>query len=131
MQPALNLSALLPIFRYPRMSLNPQPLYQLADWVARHGIDRLLGIQATWLDDDRLGAMLDGLAAHQVAIWSTIVGHALREFQPDLAWLHSDTTSVYFEDRYEDDEGAPKAAKNLSENCHVAQDAGTSELDKG
>lgn len=29
-----------------RMSLNPQPLYQLADWVARHGIDRLLGIRA-------------------------------------------------------------------------------------
>ena len=95
-----------------RMSLNPQPLYQLADWVARHGIDRLLGIQAAWLDDDRLGAMLDGLAAHQVAIWSTIIGHARREFQPDLEWLHSDTTSVYFEGRYEDDEGAPKSAKH-------------------
>jgi transposase len=95
-----------------RMSLNPQPLYQLADWVARHGIDRLLGIQAAWLDDDRLGAMLDGLAAHQVAIWSTIIGNALREFQPDLEWLHSDTTSVYFEGRYEDDEGAPKSAKH-------------------
>jgi transposase len=95
-----------------RMSLNPQPLYQLADWVARHGIDRLLGIRAAWLDDDRLGAMLDGLAAHQGAIWSTIIGHAVREFQPDLAWLHSDTTSVYFEGRYEDDEGAPKSAKH-------------------
>ena len=68
-----------------RMSLNPQPLYQLADWVTAHGIDRLLGIQAAWLDDDRLGAMLDGLAAHQVAIWSTIIGNAVREFKPDLA----------------------------------------------
>ena len=67
-----------------RMSLNPQPLYQLADWVARHGIDRLLGLQAAWLDDDRLDAMLDGLAAQQVAIWSTIIGNALREFQPDF-----------------------------------------------
>jgi len=95
-----------------RMSLNPQPLYQLAGWVARHGIDRLLGIQAAWLDDDRLGAMLDGLAAQQVAIWSTIIGHAVCEFKPDLAWLHSDTTSVYFEGRYEDDEGAPKTAKH-------------------
>jgi transposase len=95
-----------------RMSLNPQPLYQLADWVARHGIDRLLGIRAAWLDDDRLGAMLDGLAVHQGAIWSTIIGHAVREFQPDLEWLHSDTTSVYFEGRYEDDEGAPKSAKH-------------------
>jgi transposase len=95
-----------------RMSLNPQPLYQLAGWVARHGIDRLLGLRAAWLDDDRLGAMLDGLAAHQVAIWSTIIGNAVREFQPDLAWLHSDTTSVYFEGRYEDDEGAPKSAQH-------------------
>jgi transposase len=95
-----------------RMSLNPQPLYQLADWVTRHGIDRLLGIQAAWLDDDRLGAMLEGLAAQQVAIWSTIIGTAVREFKPDLAWLHSDTTSVYFEGRYEDDAGAPKSAKH-------------------
>jgi transposase len=95
-----------------RMSLNPQPLYQLPDWVSRHGIDRLLGLQAAWLDDDRLGAMLDGLAAHQVAIWSTIIGHAVRAFKPDLAWLHSDTTSVYFEGRYEDDAGAPKMAKH-------------------
>jgi len=95
-----------------RMSLNPQPLYQLADWVTRHGLDRLLGLEAAWLDDDRLGAMLDGLAAHQVAIWSTIIGHAVREFKPDLEWLHSDTTSVYFEGRYEDDEGAPKSAKH-------------------
>jgi hypothetical protein len=95
-----------------RMSLNPQPLYQLADWVARHGIDRLLGLQAAWLDDDRLGAMLEGLAAHQVAIWRTIIGNAVREFKPDLAWLHSDTTSVYFEGRYEDDAGAPKSAKH-------------------
>jgi transposase len=95
-----------------RMSLNPQPLYQLADWVTRHGIDRLVGIPAAWLDDDRLGAMLDGLAAQQVAIWSTIIGNAVREFKPDLEWLHSDTTSVYFEGRYEDAEGAPKSAKH-------------------
>jgi transposase len=95
-----------------RMSLNPQPLYQLADWVTRHGIDRLLGLQAAWLDDDRLGAMLEGLAAQQVAIWSTIIGNAVREFKPDLEWLHSDTTSVYFEGHYEDDEGAPKPAKH-------------------
>ena len=40
-----------------RMTLAPQPLYQLADWAAQHGIDRLLGIRAEWLDDDRLGAM--------------------------------------------------------------------------
>jgi len=34
-------------------------------------IDHFLGIQADWLDDDRLGAMLEGLADHAVEIWST------------------------------------------------------------
>lgn len=94
-----------------RISLDPQPLYRLAEWATEHGIDQLLGIQAFWLDDDRLGAMLEGLAAQQVAIWSTIVGNAVREFKPDLEWLHSDTTSVYFEGRYEDEAGVTKQDK--------------------
>ena len=86
-----------------RMSLDPQPLYLLPEWVAEHGIDSLLGIQADWLDDDRLGAMLEGLADHQVEIWSTIIGKAVQDFEIELEWLHSDTTSVYFEGAYEDE----------------------------
>jgi len=91
-----------------RMSLDPQPLYLLPEWVAEHGIDTLLGIQAEWLDDDRLGAMLEGLADHQVEIWSAIIGKAVQDFQIELEWLHSDTTSVYFEGAYKDEQGEPK-----------------------
>ena len=95
-----------------RMSLDPQPLYLLPEWVAEHGIDYLLGIQADWLDDDRLGAMLEGLADHQVGIWSAIVGKAVQDFRIELEWLHSDTTSVYFEGAYEDEQGEPKREEN-------------------
>jgi transposase len=91
-----------------RMTLAPQPLYHLAEWAQERGIDHLLQIQAAWLDDDRLGALLDGVAEHQGAIWSAVVGNAIREFQVDLEWLHSDTTSVYFEGAYTDDNGQPK-----------------------
>lgn len=91
-----------------RMSFAPKPLYEMAEWAERHGIDRVLGIQAEWLDDDRLGAMLEGLAKHQVEIWSAIIGKAVEEFKIELEWLHSDTTSVYFEGVYEDQHGEPK-----------------------
>lgn len=95
-----------------RMSLDPQPLYLLPEWVVEHGIDHLLGIQAEWLDDDRLGAMLEGLADHQVEIWSAMIGKAVQDFQIELEWLHSDTTSVYFEGAYEDEQGEPKCEEN-------------------
>jgi transposase len=84
-----------------RMTFQPQPLYALAEWAALHGIDRLFDLQAAWLDDDRLGAMLDGLAKHQVTIWTTLLTTALQRCQLDLEWLHADTTSVSFEGAYE------------------------------
>jgi len=90
-----------------RMTFQPQPLYGLADWAAQHGIDRLFDLQAAWLDDDRLGALLDGLAKHQVMIWTTLLTNAVTRCQLDLEWVHADTTSVYFEGAYEQD-GQPK-----------------------
>src|ERR687886_1588014 len=92
-----------------RMTFQPQPLYALADWAAQHGIDRLFDLQAAWLDDDRLGALLDGLAKHQVTIWTTLLTTAIQHCQLDLEWLHANTTSVYFEGAYEQDE-QPKDA---------------------
>src|SRR5919199_31250 len=90
-----------------RLTFQPQPLYALADWAAQHGIDRLFDLQAAWLDDDRLGALLDGLAKHQVTIWTTLLSTAVHRCHLDLEWLHADTTSVYFEGAYEED-GQPK-----------------------
>jgi len=95
-----------------RMSYDPQPLYLLPEWVVEHGIDHFLGIQADWLDDDRLGAMLEGLADHAVEIWSTIIKKAVEDFKVELEWLHSDTTSVYFEGTYKDEQGEPRQEEN-------------------
>jgi transposase len=91
-----------------RLTFQPTPLYGLADWASEHGLDRLFGIQAAWLDDERLGALLEALADHQVTIWSQLLRQAVQRFQVDLGSLHADTTSVYFEGRYEDGPGRAK-----------------------
>src|SRR5216683_6441245 len=91
-----------------RMSLDPRPLYELGDWASEHGIARLLDIEAAWLDDDRLGALLDGIADHQVTIWSAVLANALKHYPLDLEELHADTTSIYFEGSYQEKDGTPK-----------------------
>lgn len=90
-----------------RLTFRPEPLVHMAAWAAEQGLDRVFGVQAAWLDDDRLGALLDGLADHQVDIWSGVLQHAVKTFGLDLSELHDDTTSVYFEGAYEDDAGQP------------------------
>jgi len=90
-----------------RMSLQACPLYHLGAWAAQHGLDRVFGVTAEMLDDDRLGAMLDQLAGHQVEIWARIMREAQRRFKLELEWLHEDTTSVYFEGAYTDEQGVP------------------------
>src|SRR5712692_10536940 len=108
-----------------RMSFDPQPLYQLAPWAAQHGIDRLCGIEAAWLDDDRLGAMLEALAARQVTIWSRLVATACAQFPVAREWLHGDTTSIYFEGAYRDagpgtppPERVPRLVRGFNKDGH-------------
>ncbi len=88
-----------------RLAFQPVPLYGLASWAVEQGIDQVFDIEASWLDDDRLGGLLEAVAAHQVSIWSTVIKNAVRRFHVDLEQLHSDTTSVYFEGKYEDEDG--------------------------
>lgn len=90
-----------------RLSFDPQPLYALREWAERHGIDKFLGIEAAWLDDDRLGALMEALAKHAAEIWQKVIVRAIAQFSVVLEWLHADTTSVYFEGAYEDEQGQP------------------------
>lgn len=90
-----------------RLTFQPVPLYEMAEWAAEQGLDQVFEVQAQWLDDDRLGALLEALANQQVTIWSTVVKNAVSCFQVELEQLHSDTTSVYFEGQYEDEAGQP------------------------
>jgi len=91
-----------------RLSFDPQPLYALRDWAERHGIDQYLGIEAAWLDDDRLGALMEAVARHAAEIWKKVIVRAVAQFSVVLEWLHADTTSVYFEGAYEDERGQPR-----------------------
>lgn len=91
-----------------RMAFDPQPLSHLGPWAQQHGIDRLFGIEAAWLDDDRMGALLEAVAAHQATIWTAVLTAAVQHYQVALDWLREDTTTVYFEGAYEDDDGQPK-----------------------
>lgn len=90
-----------------RLTFTPEPLVHLAAWAAEPGLDRVFDLQAALLDDDRLGAMLEALADHQVEIWSRVPARAVECLQVDLSELHSDTTSVYFEGAYADATGQP------------------------
>lgn len=90
-----------------RLSFDPQPLYALREWAELHGIDKFLDIEAAWLDDDRLGALMEALAKHAGEIWQEVIVRAIAQFSVVLEWLHADTTSVYFEGVYEDEQGQP------------------------
>jgi len=95
-----------------RMSFEPKPLYEMSKWAQESGVAQLLSLNASWLDDDRLGAMLEGLADNQVDIWSQIVVNAVAKFGLEPEYLHEDTTSVYFEGSYENRAGMPKEEHN-------------------
>lgn len=84
-----------------RLSLDPQPLYRMGEWAAQHGIDQLFGIEAAWLDDDRLGAGLEAIADHQVEIWISILKRARQRFNLPFDEFHGDTTSIYFEGNFD------------------------------
>lgn len=90
-----------------RLSFDPQPMYLLHEWAKQHGIDQILGIEASWLDDDRLGAMMEALAKHAAEIWLKVIVRGISQFSVVLEWLHADTTSIYFEGAYEDEQGEP------------------------
>ena len=90
-----------------RLSFTPEPLVHIGAWAAEHGLDQVFGLDAAGLDDDRLGAGLEGLAEHQVDIWVAVLKRAVAQCGLDLSELHDDTTSVYFEGAYEDATGQP------------------------
>ena len=95
-----------------RMSFAPKPLYAMSGWASESGVAQLLGLDPSWLDDDRLGAMLDGLADHQVDIWGKIVVNAVAKFGLVPEYLNADTTSIYFEGSYTNEDGTPKDEEN-------------------
>src|SRR6266540_4175423 len=100
-----------------RLTFDPQPLYRMSEWAAQHGIDDLLGIDAAWLDDDRLGAALDAIATHQIEIWVAILKRARQRFKLPLEELHGDTTSIYFEGEFDQTNVKPGQIERVPHLC--------------
>jgi transposase len=100
-----------------RLTFDPRPLYRMSEWAAQHGIGDLLGIDAAWLDDDRLGAGLDAVATHQIEIWAAILKRARQRFKLPLEELHGDTTSIYFEGDFDQTNVEPGQIERVPHLC--------------
>lgn len=82
--------------------LAPQPLYQVADWLAGTVLPQVLDIAPEKTYDNRLGRALDRLYPHLGELWARLASRAVQVYDLDLNVLHWDITSIYFEGAYTD-----------------------------
>jgi len=92
----------------------PLPIYEIADWASQTAVPILFGIPAEKLNDDRLGAMLDGVRLQREAIWARVLSRAVTRFGVDLSTLHADPTKIAFEGSYDGWEALPPDVPRIS-----------------
>jgi len=80
----------------------PQPLYQVADWLARTVLVYRLGVPAEKFNDDRLGRTLDAISQHKRDIWQDIVHRAFVQAGIDLTLIFYDLTAFVVHGAYTD-----------------------------
>jgi hypothetical protein len=80
---------------------SPTPLYGVEDWAFDIGSEKLYGISAEALNDDRLGRTLDALAPNIMVLKGAIARDISRRFQIGIEHLHWDLTSFHFTGAYE------------------------------
>lgn len=73
---------------------SPQPLLHVADWAAEWAVEEVFGVEASTLNDDRIGRALDVIAPALDGIVGSIGARAIAEFGIDVARLHWDMTSI-------------------------------------
>jgi len=76
----------------------PQALYDMVDWAERYDIAALYDdlAEASQLNDDRLGRMLDAIYDQRAVIWGELIGRAARTYELELSRLHADTMPLKF-----------------------------------
>ena len=84
--------------------LAPQPLYEVQDWLSETVLPEVLGIRVAQTYDNRLGRALDKLYPELGELWQRLVSLAVETYALDLAVLHWDLTSIYFEGAYAESE---------------------------
>jgi transposase len=98
---------------------SPLPLYQIGEWMASRDAESLgLGTDdATILNDDRLGRVLDAVArSNRKTIFFRIALRMIKLFELDCRHVHQDTTTVKFCGRYETWVSNPMAAHGYSKD---------------
>ena len=71
----------------------PLPLYEVSQWVAKTGLEKVLGIPAEKFNDDRLGRTLTALSPHCETIWQEIIQRALVKAKVDIKEVAHDLTA--------------------------------------
>lgn len=97
----------------------PLPLYGIGEWIAPRDPESLgLGTHdATTLNDDRLGRVLDAVAqSNRKTIFFRIALRMIKLFELDCQHVHQDTTTVKLCGRYETWQSEPKAAQGHSKD---------------
>ncbi len=92
----------------------PLPSYEMTDWARGNAVPALFGVPAEKLNDDRLGAMLDALRPHRVAIWGWVMNRAVQRLGVDLRTLHADPTKIAFEGSYAGQEALPPEVPRIT-----------------
>ena len=73
---------------------SPQPLLHVTDWAEQWAVEEVFGVEASSLNDDRVGRALDAIAPELDGIIGSIGATAITEFGLDVARLHWDMTSI-------------------------------------
>ena len=81
----------------------PVPLYHMEKWVALHGVDKVLDIQAEKCNDDQMGRGLDAIHEELPDIVLDFATTVIRQFGVDLCQLHFDPTLIRFQGEYDAD----------------------------
>jgi len=81
---------------------SPTPLLRVEDWARSWAVPEVFGIEASTLNDDRVGRALDALAPQLDAIVGTVGARAIAEFGLDVSRLHWDMTSISLHGAYAD-----------------------------
>lgn len=80
---------------------SPTPLYGVEEWAEDIETEKLYGIRAEELNDDRLGRTLDRLAPNIMVLKGAIARDISRRFEIGIEHIHWDLTSFHFTGAYE------------------------------
>lgn len=88
--------------------LEPTAMYRVGDWAEQVGLTDYYGVTKDQLNDDRLGRLLERVAAHAEAGSTALVLRALQVFDVKVGHIHFDVTNAELYGAYDIDvaEGA-------------------------